>query len=1103
MIPVQLTIEGLYSYQTRQTIDFTKLTQSQLFGIFGAVGSGKSSVLDAITFALYGEVERLAGKNDNRNYNMMNLQANKLFIEFVFRTSTTTNGVEDTSEYKFVVQGKRNSKKFGEVKTLERKAYQRSQPNEEWQVVGATTAEQILGLSYDNFRRTMIIPQGKFQEFLQLTPAERSAMLETMFRLERFNLADGVKSLTQSNNTALAAVQSRLQTLGEVSAEMLAHKHAEAHELRTALASTQAEAERAAAHAQEFAELKTRTAEAEAAKQALGRLAAQEEAFAVRRTALKERETAQELFAARLKQRTTLQAAVEQGRKESVKHERAAEAAQKALAAAQALYDQSKIVFAQRETLNQRAHDMQTLVEMRNTADKLQELTERLQTGKTLLEKRQQERAEAEHSKEQLATRLAAAKAQMPDRSLLAAVQQWCTLDQTIAAEVQKLHKHIQTRTKDLAMAFEQIAAVVAPLTTDSAQFPELEAVLRVPAQQELSVPETAEMWLDTLHSEIRRLLDATTEEIHRTQARAEARAEAQAEALRNAHQTLDAHLQQLAAALVEGEPCPLCGAVHHPKPYAAETLHTPPATVSPTASATASAEASTKASVALTALKRRQKALQELLTTVEQRQRECTRLAAVVVTQSAELARANENFADAERRRADHQATFQHERWQGFSPAQPALEAALQAATKAADAFEADIRSLEHEREKNDALQAAAAKDVERYQQRLQERVAERSKYEATHQTLRGGLQTLSADEYTLYEAKTLDELKAERASAAERAASIEREYANAERVLREAANASTDARLSAEKAKTALAKDEASAEALDLELTELCHTQGYATLAQVEALLATPLNAAEERTALERFDKALHTARTNAEASERALQGRTYDAHAHNALTERLAELRSVQNAQAQRLGALQQELTTLTERLAARESALAEQERLQARESNLKTLEKLFKGRGFVDYVSRVYLEQLTAAANARFQDLTGRQLALHLGDDNGFQVRDYMNGGEQRSVKTLSGGQMFQASFSLALALADGVQQLARAKQRFFFLDEGFGTLDNTALRSVLSALKALRSEQRIVGVISHVEALQQEMSVFLSVENTAERGSVITPSWEQD
>ena len=55
MLPLKLTIEGLYSYQTRQTIDFSELTQAGLFGIFGAVGSGKSSILEAVSFALYGE----------------------------------------------------------------------------------------------------------------------------------------------------------------------------------------------------------------------------------------------------------------------------------------------------------------------------------------------------------------------------------------------------------------------------------------------------------------------------------------------------------------------------------------------------------------------------------------------------------------------------------------------------------------------------------------------------------------------------------------------------------------------------------------------------------------------------------------------------------------------------------------------------------------------------------------------------------------------------------------------------------------------------------------------------------------------------------------
>lgn len=55
MIPLKLILEGIYSYQERQTIDFTALTDVGLFGIFGSVGSGKSSILEAITYALYGE----------------------------------------------------------------------------------------------------------------------------------------------------------------------------------------------------------------------------------------------------------------------------------------------------------------------------------------------------------------------------------------------------------------------------------------------------------------------------------------------------------------------------------------------------------------------------------------------------------------------------------------------------------------------------------------------------------------------------------------------------------------------------------------------------------------------------------------------------------------------------------------------------------------------------------------------------------------------------------------------------------------------------------------------------------------------------------------
>ena len=117
MKPLELTIEGLYSYQNRQTIDFTKLTSAGLFGIFGTVGSGKSSILEAITYAIYGRTDKLNQSGDNRNYNMMNLKSNELFIDFIFETG------KEQARYKSTVRGRRNSKRFEDVKAFERRAF--------------------------------------------------------------------------------------------------------------------------------------------------------------------------------------------------------------------------------------------------------------------------------------------------------------------------------------------------------------------------------------------------------------------------------------------------------------------------------------------------------------------------------------------------------------------------------------------------------------------------------------------------------------------------------------------------------------------------------------------------------------------------------------------------------------------------------------------------------------------------------------------------------------------------------------------------------------------------------------------------------------------
>jgi exonuclease SbcC len=233
-----------------------------------------------------------------------------------------------------------------------------------------------------------------------------------------------------------------------------------------------------------------------------------------------------------------------------------------------------------------------------------------------------------------------------------------------------------------------------------------------------------------------------------------------------------------------------------------------------------------------------------------------------------------------------------------------------------------------------------------------------------------------------------------------------------------------------------------------------------------------------------------------------EQQLEGKTYDPLAHEQLKLEINGLKILLEDLNRQKGAIETIVKNLKQALDESAKLKAELNILATRRENLKTLADMFRGQGFVNFVSTLHLQNLVNSANDRFYRLTRQQLKLELDSENNFRIRDYLNEGQWRNVKTLSGGQTFQASLCLALALADNIQQLNQNGQNFFFLDEGFGTLDRESLELVFETLKSLRRENRIVGVISHVEDLQQELSAWLRITRDDDHGSRISRSWDE-
>ena len=155
-------------------------------------------------------------------------------------------------------------------------------------------------------------------------------------------------------------------------------------------------------------------------------------------------------------------------------------------------------------------------------------------------------------------------------------------------------------------------------------------------------------------------------------------------------------------------------------------------------------------------------------------------------------------------------------------------------------------------------------------------------------------------------------------------------------------------------------------------------------------------------------------------------------------------------------------------------------------------LEKLRSLIRGNNFMEYIASEYLSDISAAASETLLKLScGRYFIRYR---QGFFVGDNFNGGELRSVSTLSGGETFLVSLSLALSLSAAIYAKSLKPIEFFFLDEGFGTLDEKLIDTVMDSLEKLKNTHFSIGLISHVEELKHRIDNKITVVGAAEGGS---------
>lgn len=1008
MIPLQLTLEGLYSYQKRQTIDFQTLTEAGLFGIFGQVGSGKSSILEAISFALYGETERLHSR-DNRAYNMMNLKSNRSYIEFDFINF-------ENKKFRATREFKRNSKNFEDVKAS---AVLYEWKNDTWVTLETTKADEIIGLTYTNFKRTIIIPQGQFKEFLELGAKDRTVMMKEIFGLERFDLQYKIADLSNENKSKTGFLEGQLQGYEEINEEHISRQK-EIVKQQTEIYNSitlefkdlekkylqqntlKADFELLGHKTELLKKLEIQKIEVDVLEKKTEKY---DQVFKVFNPLLSEKRKLEKLQAGQAEDQTQQKKILEKIESEFTRVKKDLETI---LPQFKAL-EENKI----------QEHDLNLIVQMLAFSEEIKKVKDRTKNGGEKVNEVINEQVLLEEKIALFTKNSDDLKAKRIDADVLLNVGKWFSTNQY------------------LKESFLNQSQKVIDCKANIQQISEELKVLKI---NEKTYLEDFKSKMELLENQKKNLNDQ-----------------------RN-HLEVQQKLAHFSTELHDGESCPLCGALDHPNIVEFTDVK---AEIENVESQLRDLEVEQKAhhneSSAIEKMLERKKIFENQLVAEEE------------VCEKIKLNQKN------------HLNAFE---WQEFHAEN---EAEFEQKRKEAIHLEKQIEELSLKISAEQNNRQNSQQNLDKFKKALQDLQLQENKVETQISSNQSNLKFLNWNDF-----KDENRVKIEENLAQLRISNRETEE-NYQLLTRKETELSPT--LAAQKAivdqlEKRISEIENEILSHHLLLNEALLSLQFDTVSDVQKILAEEIKVLENREKIHHFKMELGILTSSISELSLKLKDFTFDIEEFARLENDFETKKGETQSAGETLAKLKGEIDRLEIEFKKKEVLLKELGQLKKRAENLKVMTNLFKGAGFVQYASSIYLRQLCDHANIRFHRMTRNQLSLQLNENNDFEIVDYLNEGRKRSVKTLSGGQAFQVSLSLALALAESVQSHAIAERNFFFIDEGFGTQDPESVQVVFETLLSLQKENRIVGIISHVEELKEKMPVSLNITKDDERGSLI-------